>query len=199
MKPDAGDTLITLGDYCDRGSDTRGVIETLLRLVDETHLVAIRGNHDLMLLEARTAGNMYRRQWELTVGGDATVASYSSSLDNVPASHWRFLENTLPYYETATHVFVHAGLDAETPLSEQTASALYWEKLRNPAPHVSGKTVIVGHTSQKNGLPLDLGHTLCLDTWAYGGGWLSCLDVQTGRIFQGSESGDTRLLWRDEL
>ena len=97
VKPDAGDTVTTLGDYCDRGSDTRGIIERLIALVDETHLVAIRGNHDLMLLEARTADALYRRQWERTVGGDATVASYGGSLENVPASHWRFLENTLPY------------------------------------------------------------------------------------------------------
>ena len=152
-----------------------------------------------MLLEARTAGDIYRRQWELTVGGDATVVSYGGSLENVPPAHWRFLENTLPFYETATHIFVHAGADAETPMGEQSASALFWEKLRHPQAHTSGKTVVVGHTSQKNGLPLDLGHTVCIDTFACGGEWLSCLDVAMGQIYRASEAGETRLLWRDEL
>ncbi len=199
VKPDATDTVITLGDYCDRGANTRGVVERLRALVDETHLVALRGNHDLMMLEARTAGDAYRREWIRTVGGDATIASYGGSLDAVPTAHWHFLENTLPYYETPTHIFVHAGADAHTPMDEQNGSVLFWEKPRNPDAHESGKTLVVGHTSQKSGLPLDFGHTICIDTFAYGGQWLSCLDVATGQIVQASETGDTRSIWRDEL
>jgi serine/threonine protein phosphatase 1 len=80
----------------------------------------------------------------------------------------------------------------------QHAGVLYWEKLRNPRGHVSGKTVVVGHTSQKNGTPLDLGHTICIDTFAYGGGWLSCLDVATGEIYQANETGGIRSLLRAE-
>ena len=198
VKPDAGDTVITLGDYVDRGPNTRGVLERLIALAEETRLIPLRGNHDIMMLAARSESDVYRRQWE-RVGGDATLASYDGSLDAVPPSHWRFLEDTRPFHETATHIFVHAGADAETPMGEQHDGILYWEKLRNPDPHFSGKTIVVGHTSQKNGVPLDLGHTICIDTWACGTGWLSCLDVGTGRIWQADEAGEERLLWRDEL
>ncbi len=198
MKPDASDTLVTLGDYVDRGADSRTVLDRLLALADSTHLVPIRGNHDIMMMESRTQGNLYRSQWE-QVGGNTTLASYEGILENVPSTHWRFLESTLPFYETATHIFIHAGADSETPMQEQEASTLYGTKLRNPEAHNSGKTVVVGHTSQKNGLPLDFGHTVCIDTYAYGGGWLTCLDMGTGQIYQAGETGDTRRLWRNEL
>lgn len=187
-----------LGDYVERGSNSSGVLDRLIHLVEKTHLVALRGNHDIMILEARTQGDLYFYQW-LGVGGDTTLASYNGSLANVPLSHWRFLENTLPFYETETHIFVHAGAEYETPMPEQHPGILYWEKLRNPQPHFSSKNVVVGHTSQENGFPLDFGHTICLDTFAYGCGWLSCLDCTTGQIYQANESGETRLLWRDEL
>lgn len=194
VKPDASDTLILLGDYVDRGADTRGVLDRLIRLIDETHLVVLRGNHDIMLLEARAQSGVYFQQW-LAVGGNTTVASYGGSLENVPPAHWRFLENTLPFYETETHIFVHAGAEYQIPMREQHPSTLYWEKLRNPGAHFSGKTVVVGHTSQKDGTPLDLGHTICLDTFAYGtGGWLSCLDCGTGRVHQANGHAATRAL-----
>lgn len=198
VKPDATDTVVTLGDYVDRGANSCGVLDRLLALAGETNLVALRGNHDLMMLEARESA-AYRNQWMMGVGGDATVASYNGSLDNVPPAHWQFLTNTVPYHQTATHLFVHAGLEPHTPLDKQTAETLFWRKLFDPAPHPSGKTVVVGHTSQKSGTLLDYGHTVCIDTFAYGGQWLSCLDTATGTIVQTSEHGDTRLLRRSEL
>jgi serine/threonine protein phosphatase 1 len=198
VQPDGGDTLVLLGDYVDRGPNTSGVLDRILDLAETTRLVPLRGNHDIMLLEARTESDLYVHQW-LAVGGDATLASYGGSLANVPPSHWHLLRNTAPFYETDSHIFVHAGAEYATPMPEQHPGTLYWEKMRNPQPHFSGKTVVTGHTSQKNGLPLDFGHTLCLDTFAYGGGWLSCLDVVTGQIHQANELGETRLLWRDEL
>lgn len=198
VKLDAGDTLVLLGDYVDRGPNTSGVLDRMLDLAGITRLIPLRGNHDIMFLEARTESDLYVYQW-LGVGGDATLASYGGSLTNVPPAHWRLLENALPFYETETHIFVHAGAEPETPMPEQHPGILYWEKMRNPQPHFSGKTVVAGHTSQKNGLPLDFGHTLCLDTFAYGGGWLSCLDVRTGQVYQANQLGETRMLWRDEL
>ena len=198
VKPDSDDTFVFLGDYVDRGPDTSGVLNRLRKLSEETSVIALRGNHDIMFLEARTQDYLYVRQW-IGVGGAATMASYENDFANVPLSHWQFLQNTLPYYETEQYIFVHAGVDSETPMTDQSASALYWEKLRNPSPHFSGKTVIVGHTAQKNGVPLDLGHTVCIDTFVYGDGWLSCLNLDTGQIYQANEQGEFRLLWRDEL
>jgi serine/threonine protein phosphatase 1 len=71
---------------------------------------------------------------------------------------------------------------------------LRWESLRatTPGPHESGKTVIVGHSSQKSGEILDLGHLACIDTFCYGGGWLTALDVKTGDVWQASRDGTMR-------
>ena len=64
-------------------------------------------------------------------------------------------------------------------MSEQPVGMLRWESLRDttPGPHESGKAVIVGHKSQKGGEILDLGHLKCIDTFCYGGGWLTALEV----------------------
>ena len=61
-----------------------------------------------------------------------------------------------------------------------------------PGPHRSGKAVIVGHTSQKGGEVLDLGHVKCIDTFCYGGGWLTALDVHTGEVWQADRGGNMR-------
>ena len=114
-------------------------------------------------------------------------------LDDVPESHWQFLEDTVPFLDAETDFFVHAGVDPRRPLDEQPDDVLYWEKLDETAgPHVSGKRMICGHTSQHSGTPLNLGHAVCIDTWVYGAGWLTALDVESGRCWQANEYGTTR-------
>ena len=58
---------------------------------------------------------------------------------------------------------------------------------------MSGKTAIVGHTPQMDGVPLDLGHLKVLDTYCYGDQWLTALDVDSGKIWQANERGDLRI------
>jgi serine/threonine protein phosphatase 1 len=69
-----------------------------------------------------------------------------------------------------------------------------WLSLRDwvPPPHVSGKTAIVGHTAQRSGEILDLGYLKCIDTWCYGGGWLTALEVNTGQVWQADAQGNLR-------
>ena len=105
----------------------------------------------------------------------------------------------MPYYETEKHIFVHANLYPDLPLAEQPDYMLYWDKLVEPCAHVSGKTMICGHTRQKSGLPLDWDTTICIDTNVYGDGWLTCLDVLTGRIWQANELGKARTGWLDSI
>ena len=106
----------------------------------------------------------------------------------------RFLEGCADYHETDTHIFVHANYYPDLPMDEQPVGMLRWESLRETTPsrHESGKTVIVGHTSQKGGEILDLGHLLCIDTNCHGGGWLTALDVGSGRYWQANEQGQVR-------
>jgi len=70
----------------------------------------------------------------------------------------------------------------------------YWLHLHahRPGPHMSGKIAVVGHTPQRMGEPLDVGHLLCLDTYCFGGGWLTAFDVSSRACWQANEQGFVR-------
>lgn len=184
------DTLVMLGDYGDRGPDTPGVFEKLLRLGSEYHLVALRGNHDEMMLNAWSDKNA-QEAWEMN-GGTATIDSYGG-LRRVPKTHWQFLEHhCVDYWECETHFFVHGSAYPNVPLWEQPAYKLHWGSFNEVQPHESGKVMVCGHTSQKNGRPNNKGYAVCIDTYAYGGGWLSCLDIDNGVIWQTNQQRQMR-------
>jgi serine/threonine protein phosphatase 1 len=197
------DRLVTLGDYVDRGPDSKGVINRLITLHDTRQLVALRGNHEVMMLQAHRNSRL-ESQW-LYSGGDTTLASYSVSgeagkLADVPDNHWDFLENVcVNWYETDKHLFVHANVDPDIALAFQLEHILLWEPFENPRRHVSGKTLVCGHTIQTSGVPRNLGHAICIDTWAYGKGWLTCLDVISGRVWQANQNADVRMALIDEF
>ncbi|MEM7473915.1 MAG: serine/threonine protein phosphatase, partial [Planctomycetota bacterium] len=65
-----------------------------------------------------------------------------------------------------------------------------------PARHCCGKTAIVGHTHDPEAEIFDVGHLICLDTYCYGGGWLTAMDVESGTIWQADMEGETRVLQR---
>ncbi len=195
VKPTADDVLVFLGDYVDRGPDSKGVLDRLMAWSESLQIVCLRGNHEQMMLDARTDRSAMK-MW-LSVGGTQALASYAlagrASLETVPAEHWTFLEERCgDFFETDTHIFVHANLDPSLELADQPESMLLWEFLRGPIHHVSGKVVICGHSSQRSGEPLAWQQTVCIDTNAYGGGWLTCLDVDTRHYWQADVDGYTR-------
>ncbi len=189
----ADDKVITLGDYVDRGPDSKGVIDYLIDLRKRTNLITLRGNHEIIMMTARIRGADYMESW-LGVGGEETMASYDArKWSDIPNAHWDFLESTLSIYETSTHFFVHANVMPDIPLDKQVENVVYWERFQgDEVPHCSDKTMVCGHTSQHSGKPLNIGHAVCIDTWVYGDGWLTCLEVVTGRYWQADEAGDFR-------
>jgi len=193
--PEQDDTILTLGDYVDRGPASRGVIDFLLGLRQTTNLIPLLGNHDRMFLDACDGDWAAREDW-LQFGGRDTVDSYGGAVpDNVPEQHLEFLRTCRLYYETPTHIFLHASYIPQRPMDEQPEETLLWDKLRDrePGPHCSGKQVIVGHTAQKDGRILDLGHLICIDTCCYcDDGWLTALDTETGQIWQADKHGQPR-------
>jgi serine/threonine protein phosphatase 1 len=202
--PRDDDRLVTLGDYVDRGPDSRGVLHRLLALHRTGRLVPLRGNHDVMMLQAR---HRFDTPMWLACGGAQTLTSYglrprdiASLGEEVPESHWRFLEEVcVDWHETDKHFFVHANAYPDLPLDEQPLYMLHWEKLYEPCAHFSGKVMVCGHTPQPSGLPEDLGTTLCIDTGVYEPhGWLTCLDVLTGRYWQANQQGQRRFGWLEE-
>ena len=187
----ADDLVILLGDYVDRGPDSRGVLDQLVALRGRCQLVPLLGNHEIMLLDA-LADRTRAHAW-LQFGGFATMDSYGA-VDQIPPEHLEFIRDCRRYYETDEHIFLHANYDPALPLSEQPERLLFWEHVLNrlPARHVSGKTVIVGHTPQMSGEILNAGHLLCIDTYCFGNGWLTALDVHSGEIWQTDKHGNLR-------
>ncbi|MBY0229635.1 MAG: serine/threonine protein phosphatase [Gemmataceae bacterium] len=199
IRPD--DCLITLGDYVDRGLDSRAVLDWLIDWKKRGRLVALRGNHEAMMLGARE-DDEHRLEW-LLCGGDATLVSYSpsgdeGSLDHVPDAHWDFLESTKQLHQTTTHYYVHAAAIADIPLDEQPDWMALWGAFNDVAAHESGKIMVCGHTPQRSGLARSVGHAVCIDTHACKRGWLTCLEPATGRYWQANQQKETRTGWLDE-
>ena len=201
IQPVPDDVVISLGDYVNRGPNARDVIEQLIALESKCTLIPLLGNHDQMLLDALTGRPQAFSIW-MRMGGGSTLLSYGASpggatrseLGRIPPEHVAFLKRCRPYHETDSHIFIHAKYDPELAMERQPDWLLRWETLRDgiPGPHVSGKLVIAGHTSQKNGEILDAGHLLCIDTYCHGGGWLSAFEAQTRQVWQADQQGRLR-------
>ena len=188
IQPQSDDTIVTLGDFVDRGPDSKGVLDRLIDLSKRCQLVPILGNHDEMMLNARFSRSAFDGWMEMK--GLTALQSYGSEaqIDLVPQKHFQFLESCRPYFETDTHIFLHANYKPDMPLSFPDDHTQRWLSLRDyvpPKPHISGKTVIVGHTPQAE--VLDLSYLVCIDTGCATGGKLTALNVLTGEILQATQ------------
>jgi serine/threonine protein phosphatase 1 len=201
IDPTPLDLLVFLGDYIDRGPDSRGVLGQVIALAERCTVVPLVGNHEEMLLAA-LEGQSELRYW-FKFGGTQALASYGYGgglgitpgglLGLIPAEHLRFIKQSRDYFETVGHIFVHAYYEPERPLHEQSWGGLRWASLPPvPKPHCSGKVAVVGHTPQKSGEILDLGYLKCIDTFCHGGGWLTALEVGTGEVWQANLAGEMR-------
>jgi serine/threonine protein phosphatase 1 len=200
IAPDPTDTIIALGDYIDRGPHSRDVLDHLIALSARCQFIPLLGNHEEALLDALRDISTLRR-W-LTLGGADTLRSYGwlpggprrALADWIPEPHRAFLAGCLPYFETSTHLFLHAGYVPELPLADQPALALRWRvtDAAMAVAHHSRKVAVVGHTPQHSGEVLDLGFLVCIDTNCARDGWLTALDVNSGRIWQADRSGRLR-------
>lgn len=194
IAPTEQDTIVTLGDYIDRGPDSRGVIDTLVELGKSCQLVGILGNHEEMMLEVLQRGASHHA-W-LRYGGVETLESYGfdGDLDFLPESHQRFLDSLGDYFSMDDYFFTHAAYDPEVPLEKQEIEMLRWYSLTNGIPprHQSGLTAVVGHTANREGEILNSGHLICLDTYCYGGGWLTAMDMNSREVWQANRRGELR-------
>ncbi|MEO1450853.1 MAG: metallophosphoesterase family protein [Bacteroidota bacterium] len=190
-----GDKVIFLGDYVDKGPDSKGVLDWLIDRRDTYDFTFLLGNHEIMMQAARkTRTHLWR--W-VRSGGGATLDAYGIGDDpdwvgKIDQAHWDFIDACLPFLELGEYVFVHAGLKPGKPLTDQVPHHLFWKKYETPERYAPAKTVICGHTPRKNGHIADFGHTICIDTYAYGGQWLSCLNVETQTYLQANEKAQFR-------
>ena len=124
--------VIFLGDYVDRGPESCGVIELLIK-ARTAGAVCLKGNHEEMMLRACRGDNDAATRWVFH-GGDATLISYGASgrvdetMRRVPQAHLNWLES-LPTLAADDHrVYVHAGLMPNVPINEQEDESLLWIK-----------------------------------------------------------------------
>lgn len=173
-----GDTVrfVLLGDYVDRGPDSRGVI-SLLRKAQAAapeQVICLRGNHEAMLVDAWRGVNEER--W-LANGAGPTLASYGvSRVADLPADDLEWISRLPLTYDDGLRFFVHAGIDPSRPLDAQDEHDLIW--MREPflsSTQDFGRLIVHGHTPLRNGRPDVRANRINLDTAAALGGPLSAV------------------------
>ncbi len=193
IKPQPDDLIIGLGDYVDRGPNPAAVIEILINLVSQCRFIPLIGNHEIMFYKALQGSKRDFDFW-FQHGGSTTLASYGGNLKLIPQHHYAFLSHCLRFYETESHFFVHANYEEYVPLAEQSDDVLFWRHISDypPQRHQNGKTAVVGHTPQFDGEILSFEHLKVIDTFCYGGQWLTALDVESGKIWQTNNLNQSR-------
>jgi serine/threonine protein phosphatase 1 len=172
--------VVTLGDYVDRGPNSRQIIETLISWSSsELKLVAIKGNHEAMMWAC--CKNLSEMSWWMGNGGDQTILSYCQSaaglgdVSCIPAAHLDWIAS-LPLMHVDQHrIYVHAGVDPAVALHQQSEQTLLWK--RYPKMFSKGfgsRHVVHGHDANSDGPIVTKGRTN-LDTLAW----------KTGRLVVG--------------
>ncbi|WP_417915476.1 metallophosphoesterase family protein [Candidatus Electronema sp. JM] len=173
--------FVFLGDYIDRGPDSKGVIDLLLDFRKRhPRTVFLMGNHEMMLLEYLQGND---EEFFLNAGGRETLASYGISVDagsaeveaQLPPEHLHFFKNLPILWEDQHAIYVHAGLEPGVHLSRQLAACCLWirdEFIR--CQHRFGKPVVFGHTVFIK-KPLVQRNKIGIDTGAVYGGRLTAM------------------------
>jgi serine/threonine protein phosphatase 1 len=189
---EAARTLIFLGDYVDRGPESRGVVDAVMAdPLPGFGTVRLLGNHEeamLSFLDGESDG----LDW-LSFGGLETLLSYgvplrslpnsgeavkalqAALIEAVPPHHVAFFRGCRLHYSVGDYVFVHAGVRPGISLEKQTQTDLLWIRddfLRVRAP-LPGRVVVHGHTICD--LPQNREHRINIDTGAFVSGRLTCL------------------------
>jgi len=177
-----GRKVVFLGDYIDRGSSSREVLDILIDCQSaQPGWVFLEGNHESMLRGVRdgkvSAGNY------VAGGGRSTILSYVRSgrqsvealLAQIPASHWDFLDRLDPIWLGEGIVATHAGIpNGETVLSRTNTIYGGNEWLLDPDAQPQVR-VVFGHYVQTSGRPYLTHQVACIDTGCGAGGALSVL------------------------
>nr|WP_273230062.1 metallophosphoesterase family protein [Kosmotoga pacifica] len=181
IRPQKKDRFVFLGDYIDRGPQSREVVDFLINFSTKYDCVFLRGNHEAMLLDY-LHGGPWGKYWELN-GMEATLRSYGG-LEGIPENHIQFFENTKLYHTDSGYLFVHAGIRPGIPLEMQKSEDLLWIRedfIYYERPFKKG-TVIFGHTPNYRA-PLILEGKIGIDTGCVFGGSLTALRVDDMKFF----------------
>lgn len=183
------DRLIFIGDYIDRGDQSKAVVNLLVELKKKApSTVFLLGNHEHMLLEYLSGVN---RKPFLFNGGQKTLNSYfgggrslspQAPKPSFPKEHLDFFHSLLPYFETDEYIFVHAGLRDRLPLDRQDLFDLLW--IREDfyfSKYKFGKTVVFGHSPFQD--PFVFKNKIGIDTGAVYGNKLTCVELPAVKFY----------------
>lgn len=179
------DLVVFLGDYIDRGENPRGVIEKLIEL-QETYpgrVITLKGNHEWMF-------ERFLKGIDIEVflynGGGKTLRQYynsEKSMLEIPEKHLTFLKNLRLYFEVEEYIFVHAGINPEKEITNQTEEDLLWIRESFYLSDKSfSKTVVFGHTPFYE--PFVRQDRIGIDTGCVYGGSLTAVMLPERRFFQ---------------
>ncbi len=186
------DSVVFLGDYVDRGPDSKGVIDLVIKFSEEfKNTRALKGNHEDMMLDFLGYGGRMGQAF-LYNGGLETIQSYGISvfappeemIAALPQEHYKFLCELESIIKTPHEIFVHAGLNPLRDLSAQNDGDVFWirdEFIANV--HSFNSLVVFGHTPHKEIL-VHAPYKLGVDTGLVFGNKLSCVELSAGTALQ---------------
>ena len=189
----AAKRLIFVGDYIDRGPDSKGVIDYLLcGLPEDFETVFLRGNHEDVALRVLGGDTDLVSSW-MQFGGAACLASYGVNAfrprimetpeilqeefkQKIPAGHRHFFEDTIFSHICGDYYFTHAGVRPGAALDQQSNDDLLWirDEFLNSKQDF-GKIVVHGHSISPE--PDIRANRIGIDTGAYATGKLTCLKL----------------------
>lgn len=176
------DRLLFVGDYIDRGRDSKAVVDFIIRmknLAPPGQIICLKGNHEAMLLDF-----LQGREKELFAfnGGLATLEDYwgedwvEAEKLTLPRDHRQFYQDLRLFYETPKYIFVHGGLKPGVALSDQQEEDLLWIRGEFITSQEDfGRRVIFGHTPFRQ--PLLMPNKIGIDTGAVYGNFLTALKL----------------------
>ncbi|MGY3582354.1 serine/threonine protein phosphatase 1 [Bradyrhizobium sp. USDA 4341] len=173
-------TFVLLGDYIDRGPDSKSVLEFLMNWKGPELLICLRGNHEDMLLLTLANSEPASVAW-LGNGGAKTLLSFGAThAHQLPQKISAWLE-TLPLsFDDGRRFFCHAGIDPTRPLDEQTDAILMYSKFDYPADIEIDRYIVHGHIPNGR-LPRVYANRINLDTGSGYGGPLSAAAFVKGQ------------------
>ncbi|NPV93414.1 MAG: serine/threonine protein phosphatase [Firmicutes bacterium] len=190
------DQLVMLGDYIDRGPDSRGTVDYVRELMADGAIV-LSGNHEHQLLQAYDTLGCQECSLFFNYGGRECLKSYgltpeAGSFRSLPVEHIEFMR-TLPYYhETGEHIFVHGGLDptGRSPRLADKLDLFYAREVWLANPYQGRKAVIFGHTPTHHipGHPREEfwfeGNRVGIDLGVYETGCLGMLELPGYKVYK---------------